>query len=103
MAATKIGRWSEARNDLVSALDRLTEEARPTFVLGLKADSILCRYMMGEHAEAIADFGSLLDELEELQAAYEEEPLRSVQRRSDERRVGKECVSTFSCRWSPYH
>src|SRR3546814_19099534 len=80
MAATKIGRWSEARNDLVSALDRLTEEARPTFVLGLKADSILCRYMIGEHAEAIADFGSLLDELEELQAAYAEEPPRSVQR-----------------------
>src|SRR3546814_11012374 len=23
-------------------------------------------------------------------------------RRSDERRVGKECVSTFSFRWSPY-
>src|SRR3546814_9357802 len=83
MAATKIGRWSEARNDLVSALDRLTEEARPTFVLGLKADSILCRYMMGEHAEAIADFGSLLDELEELQAAYEEEPLRSEEHTSE--------------------
>src|SRR3546814_12705587 len=24
-------------------------------------------------------------------------------RRSEERRVGKECVSTFSTRWSPYH
>src|SRR3546814_18173069 len=23
--------------------------------------------------------------------------------RSEERRVGKECVSTFSSRWSPYH
>src|SRR3546814_21072357 len=23
--------------------------------------------------------------------------------RSEERRVGKECVSTCSCRWSPYH
>src|SRR3546814_16587666 len=23
--------------------------------------------------------------------------------RSDERRVGKECVSTFRSRWSPYH
>src|SRR3546814_12280051 len=23
--------------------------------------------------------------------------------RSDERRVGKECVSTWSSRWSPYH
>src|SRR3546814_19241520 len=25
------------------------------------------------------------------------------QRRSEERRVGKECVSTFRSRWSPYH
>src|SRR3546814_18609366 len=23
--------------------------------------------------------------------------------RSEERRVGKECVSTFSARWAPYH
>src|SRR3546814_15776455 len=26
-----------------------------------------------------------------------------LQVRSDERRVGKECVSTCSSRWSPYH
>src|SRR3546814_14354600 len=25
------------------------------------------------------------------------------QRRSEERRVGKECVSTWRSRWSPYH
>src|SRR3546814_13097165 len=25
------------------------------------------------------------------------------ERRSEERRVGKECVSTFRSRWSPYH
>src|SRR3546814_5039232 len=29
-------------------------------------------------------------------------PLRG-QQRSDERRVGKECVSTCRSRWSPYH
>src|SRR3546814_14857444 len=27
----------------------------------------------------------------------------SAERRSDERRVGKECVSTCRSRWSPYH
>src|SRR3546814_2751102 len=27
----------------------------------------------------------------------------TVERRSEERRVGKECVSTCSTRWSPYH
>src|SRR3546814_15764328 len=29
--------------------------------------------------------------------------LDSLVNRSEERRVGKECVSTFSFRWSPYH
>src|SRR3546814_18693625 len=29
--------------------------------------------------------------------------LRLKQHRSDERRVGKECVSTCRSRWSPYH
>src|SRR3546814_19975775 len=33
--------------------------------------------------------------------APEREPLADV--RSEERRVGKECVSTCRCRWSPYH
>src|SRR3546814_1364999 len=28
---------------------------------------------------------------------------RVIQRRSEERRVGKECVSTCRSRWSPYH
>src|SRR3546814_16676980 len=30
-------------------------------------------------------------------------PLRPGFRRSEERRVGKECVSTCRSRWSPYH
>src|SRR3546814_20733293 len=29
--------------------------------------------------------------------------LREMQFRSEERRVGKECVSTCRSRWSPYH
>src|SRR3546814_13793975 len=31
------------------------------------------------------------------------EKRRSLPRRSEERRVGKECVSTCRSRWSPYH
>src|SRR3546814_18589523 len=27
----------------------------------------------------------------------------TIERRSEERRVGKECVSTFRSRWSPYY
>src|SRR3546814_11530757 len=30
-------------------------------------------------------------------------PIRQPPHRSEERRVGKECVSTSSSRWSPYH
>src|SRR3546814_6243125 len=30
-------------------------------------------------------------------------PQHEVQRRSEERSVGQECVSTCSSRWSPYH
>src|SRR3546814_9342725 len=29
--------------------------------------------------------------------------MREAEVRSDERRVGKECVSTFRSRWAPYH
>src|SRR3546814_13908933 len=41
------------------------------------------------------------------QHAFDEQRLRSelerVGNRSEERRVGKECVSTCRSRWSPYH
>src|SRR3546814_8464972 len=30
-------------------------------------------------------------------------PTKSATKRSEERRVGKECVSTCRSRWSPYH
>src|SRR3546814_11120963 len=30
-------------------------------------------------------------------------PAQAARRRSEERRVGKECVSTFRSRWAPYH
>src|SRR3546814_15435233 len=32
-----------------------------------------------------------------------EVPLSTLQPRSEDRRVGKECVSTCRSRWSPYH
>src|SRR3546814_13282116 len=36
-------------------------------------------------------------------AAPVEGPARAARHRSEERRVGKECVSTCRSRWSPYH
>src|SRR3546814_1423726 len=35
--------------------------------------------------------------------AHRTRPVRKLQFRSEERRVGKECVSTCRSRWSPYH
>src|SRR3546814_7575099 len=35
--------------------------------------------------------------------AFQAEQFRAVTERSEERRVGKECVSTCRSRWSPYH
>src|SRR3546814_2638127 len=37
------------------------------------------------------------------QEAEAERQARAAERRSEERRVGKECVSTCRSRWSPYH
>src|SRR3546814_14299037 len=36
-------------------------------------------------------------------AKFSETPLCDVRARSEERRVGKECVSPCRSRWSPYH
>src|SRR3546814_12077237 len=36
-------------------------------------------------------------------SAARRQRVRSVRIRSEERRVGKECVSTCRSRWSPYH
>src|SRR3546814_15749424 len=40
---------------------------------------------------------------EDIVAADPGEDARAGQLRSEERRVGKECVSTCRSRWSPYH
>src|SRR3546814_10938611 len=56
-------------------------------------------------AKALQGFGGQLpDSDHRCRLAGKERPLRScIQARSEERRVGKECVSTCRSRWSPYH
>src|SRR3546814_12108797 len=55
----------------------------------------LCK---GDQITARAPFGR------RIAAAAEADPVRvRTVRRSEERRVGKECVSTCRSRWSPYH
>src|SRR3546814_17435056 len=47
------------------------------------------------------NFGTLsdFDKVDDYHTVYQEQ----LDRRSEERRVGKECVSTCRSRWSPYH
>src|SRR3546814_18239555 len=42
-------------------------------------------------------------QLDDRFSALFETEVRALWVRSEERRVGKECVSTFRSRWSPYH
>src|SRR3546814_2898321 len=41
--------------------------------------------------------------LREIRAALQTSDRESIKRSSEERRVGKECVSKCRSRWSPYH
>src|SRR3546814_4404294 len=50
-----------------------------------------------------ADEGKLQRKLAPGQAGEARLSLNEAQFRSEERRVGKECVSTCRSRWSPYH
>src|SRR3546814_3633665 len=59
-----------------------------------------------EQREQLKHWRSLLDDfsrqIAEMQARLREQ-LAVLMERSEERRVGKECVSTCRSRWSPYH
>src|SRR3546814_13015592 len=55
-------------------------------------------------SEAVALFGTRpFDRYEFLLALTDELGGIGLEHRSEERRVGKECVSTCRSRWSPYH
>src|SRR3546814_14550549 len=52
-------------------------------------------------AGPVAAFQFRVKQVDQHEAARLAEPLLKI--RSEERRVGKECVSTCRSRWSPYH
>src|SRR3546814_3892230 len=64
---------------------------------------IIARYQR-EHETSDATFGPLeLDRFSTLQQLSRALGESAADMRSEERRVGKECVSTCRSRWSPYH
>src|SRR3546814_4676527 len=58
---------------------------------------------LGGHDYDEAKYRSLLDECGLQREAVEQNIDGYSKGRSEERRVGKECVSTCRSRWSPYH
>src|SRR3546814_14551927 len=47
--------------------------------------------------------GFSLDEIDNIARAFRSQLSNALNGRSEERRVGKECVSTCRARWAPYH
>src|SRR3546814_6859478 len=96
----RISDWSSdvCSSDLASGSDRIFDaltavdpDARHDAVVNLQGDlptldPALVRAVLRPLAEGPADIATL-----------------AVETRSEERRVGKECVSTSRSRWSPYH
>src|SRR3546814_19778115 len=59
------------------------------------------KFLLGREGRVLKRYGSATKP-EALQADIEKE-LQAQPARSEERRVGKECVSTCRSRWSPVH
>src|SRR3546814_15041949 len=102
----RISDWSSdvCSSDLVSvspgeqdrALRRLAEkrfrEISRAFPLGAKAQRLIAAIGKLSHEQTFAPNAPYAPGVPGIGLA-----------RSEERRVGKECVSTFRSRWSPYH
>src|SRR3546814_3850746 len=63
-----------------------------------------CRLVRANEVEAVVlDARDGVHEIDLRNAREQLESVDDVALRSEERRVGKECVSTCRSRWSPYH
>src|SRR3546814_13991578 len=84
------------------AFDRLVE-AGGTAIFEETGELIGCEHLMAERAINGAIGESLIETVEKAKRYYQLMGYSSFSARSEERRVGKECVSTCRSRWSPYH
>src|SRR3546814_12062553 len=93
MTAVACGTVSVTQADLIKARRAEMNANREMAVAHLKKKGI--KVIPGSHANMfMVDWGK---PAKEMQAAL------LAEKRSEERRVGKECVSTCRSRWSPYH
>src|SRR3546814_20529226 len=78
------------------------QRGRPAHVLLTKADK-LGRGASGNTLQAVRrELSNAFGDTVSVQT-FSGESKQGVDERSEERRVGKECVSTCRSRWSPYH
>src|SRR3546814_18198138 len=106
----RISDWSSdvCSSDLFVKLAALPLPTHPRALAGIKEPTPV------QEVEAIAavmripgaqrcDFAFCIFEDFEVGGGFLDGTVLPVAQRSDERRVGKECVSTCRSRWSPYH
>src|SRR3546814_1653858 len=98
------------RNQTLTAIANYLEAGRDMLDAGGPVDGELLREAMSESANQALRAGEIIRSLREFikrgETMRQPEPLRGLLAegaRSEERRVGKECVSTCRSRWSPYH
>src|SRR3546814_17836714 len=90
-AEAQFARWvDDGRRDRRDAMDQPVDVDRPSFLPGLLD---LVQKSLERGFRLVADGGIFGRNLGAREALI----------RSEERRVGKECVSTCRSRWSPYH
>src|SRR3546814_5147293 len=94
----RISDWS---SDVCSS--DLIAKAREMTVIGAAGGAEKCAWVKELGADAAVDYkaGPVLDGLATALRALGKPGIDVY--RSEERRVGKECVSTCRSRWSPYH
>src|SRR3546814_14495077 len=94
VCSSDLDRRDRKTNRLKRAKCRFTSGTRPLHFDFQRADAVLLRLATGVFSGHLRRIGR------RLAAALE---THGARRRSEERRVGKECVSTVRSRWSPYH
>src|SRR3546814_13887936 len=101
----RISDWS---SDVCSSDLAAPEASEPYVIVGydLRGDTLTAKFLSPEILAAAIAAGQLAGEVTEGSFGLDVRLTGSgteIAERSEERRVGKECVSTCRSRWSPYH